>query len=433
MAFRIGEIYRYSNQNREPGIPAEYVDKLRNFFYETYCAGNSSVFFQKGIHNLAKVVLPDGTNRIPAIVISSSPHKAGTDMTPWEDDFDPDYGRIRYYGDNKLYEKSAEEAPGNALLLRSFNTYSSPSSDDRLNNGTPLIFFKRVETDGRKKGNLLFQGFGIIESVELVTQFDPRLKSPYFSNYVFNMCVFSMAAEHEDFSWEWINARRDSSVSNEEANHLAPKAWKQWVNEGSTCLYKIRRSISTTKIINELEQCPQKGSREEKMLQEIYNYYQNKRHIFELLALRVTQEVFEESGIAFHPGWITAKSGDKGIDFVARLDISSQMSALKIVVLGQAKCEALNRPTNGVHIARTVARLKRGWFGVYVTTSYFSRNLQLEVLDDQYPIMLICGKKLAETVAKIIYKNGLSLQQFLHHLDENYQTESKRTEDILYD
>lgn len=80
--------------------------------------------------------------------------------------------------------------------------------------------------------------------------------------------------------------------------------------------------------------------------------------------------------------WITGKSGDRGIDFVARMDISSQISALKIVILGQAKCEKLDKPTGGVHIARTVARLKRGWFGVYVTTSYFSDNVQLEVLDD---------------------------------------------------
>ena len=55
----------------------------------------------------------------------------------------------------------------------------------------------------------MFQGFGIIEGVELVTQFDPKLSTPYFSNYVFSMCVFSMATEGEMFSWDWINARRD--------------------------------------------------------------------------------------------------------------------------------------------------------------------------------------------------------------------------------
>ena len=110
--------------------------------------------------------------------------------------------------------------------------------------------------------------------------------------------------------------------------------------------------------------------------------------------MRVAQEVFESNGIHFHPGWITPKAGDRGIDFVARLDIGTQISALKIIVLGQAKCEDPSKPTNGVHIARTVARLKRGWFGVFVTTSYYSKNVQLEIQDDQYPIMLINGKTL---------------------------------------
>ena len=107
------------------------------------------------------------------------------------------------------------------------------------------------------------------------------------------------------------------------------------------------------------------------------------------------------------------------------------MSALKIVILGQAKCENPQRPTNGVHIARTVARLKRGWFGVYVTTSYFSKNVQLEVMDDQYPIMLICGKKVAETVEKILFKSGMTLNAFLQSLEDDYHSENKRPDDIL--
>ena len=432
MPFRIGEVYRYSNQNRTPGVPPKVVDGLPNFFYETYGGeGRSSIFFQKGIHNLAAVDLGDGTKRIPAIIISSSPHKAGTDITPWEDEFDPDHGRIRYYGDNKTPSQSADKAPGNALLLKSFLAYSSPDSNTRQNNGIPLIFLKRVEYDGRKKGNLMFQGFGIIESVELITQYDPKLDNPYFSNYVYNMCVFSMTDEGESFSWDWINARRDPGLSTADADKLAPKAWKKWIKEGPTGLYKVRRNVAIGKVIPDSEQKPAPGSKEEAILKDIYSFYQDKRHVFELLAMRVTQEIFEESGVPFTPGWITQKSGDRGIDFVAKLDISSQMSALKVVVLGQAKCEKLDKPTNGLHIARTVARLKRGWFGVYVTTSYFSRNVQLEVMDDQYPIMLICGKKLAETVGKILFKKGITLDAFLNEVSTEYESENRRPDDIL--
>ena len=182
MALHIGEIYRYSNQNRDLNNPEKIVDGLPNFYYETFCEhAQRAIVFQKGIHNIAEVKLIDGDRRIPAIIISSSPHKAGTDMTPWEDDFNPDYGYIRYFGDNKSHDQSAERAPGNRRLLDAFKKYSSPNEDERMNQGVPLIFVKRVEYEGRKKGNLMFQGFGIIESVELVTQYDPKLKIKYFS------------------------------------------------------------------------------------------------------------------------------------------------------------------------------------------------------------------------------------------------------------
>ena len=428
----IGKIYRYASSATVDGVIPEIVDSLPNFFYETRNdIGATSIKFQKGIHPIATVTLENGEKRIPAIIISSSPHKARTDATPWEDDFDPDYGRIKYYGDAKDNSVRAADWPGNSLLLDLFSIYSSPDETERMLKGVPLIFLKRVEYDGRKKGNLMFQGFGVIQSVQLVTQFDPKLSTPYFSNYVFDMCVFSMKDENEYFSWDWINARRDPKLSTEEANKKAPVAWKKWIKNGSTGLYKVRRNIASTRIISTQEQMPEKGSREEEILKTIYQYYEGKKHTFELLAMRVTQEIFEESGVKFYPGWITGKSGDRGIDFVARMDISSQISALKIVILGQAKCEKLDKPTGGVHIARTVARLKRGWFGVYVTTSYFSDNVQLEVLDDQYPIMLVSGKRIAETVERILFRRGMDLITFLEELDNDYHSENRRTEEIL--
>jgi len=34
-------------------------------------------------------------------------------------------------------------------------------------------------------------------------------------------------------------------------------------------------------------------------------------------------------------------------------------------------------------VARVVARLRRGWISVFVTTGTFSRQAQVEVIDDQ--------------------------------------------------
>ena len=53
------------------------------------------------------------------------------------------------------------------------------------------------------------------------------------------------------------------------------------------------------------------------------------------------------------------------------MDIGLGFDAEKVIVLGQEKCKSLNTPTSRTHIARTFAKLKRGWLGVYVTISYF--------------------------------------------------------------
>ena len=112
---------------------------------------------------------------------------------------------------------------------------------------------------------------------------------------------------------------------------------------------------------------------------------------------------------------------DGGIDFVGRLDIGNGFGKAKLIVLGQAKCEKPGSPTNGNHIARTVARLRRGWLGVYVTTSYFSPSTQREVIEDRYPIVLIPGKRLAEEVHSMLVERGdLELVDLLDEIDSQY-------------
>ena len=103
------------------------------------------------------------------------------------------------------------------------------------------------------------------------------------------------------------------------------------------------------------------------------------------------------------------------------MDIGTDFGGARIIVLGQAKCEALNSPTGGTHIARTVAKLKRGWLGVYVTTSYFSDKVQIEILEDKYPLLLINGKKLAEIVNEIVFDRGYkNVREYLNKIDSEY-------------
>lgn len=93
--------------------------------------------------------------------------------------------------------------------------------------------------------------------------------------------------------------------------------------------------------------------------------------------------------------------GDGGMDFVGRLDAGSTETNTPLVVLGQAKCVKPGSSNSADEVARVVARLRRGWAGIFVTTGIFSKQAQIEDIDDQYPLVLVNGPDLAREVMRM--------------------------------
>jgi hypothetical protein len=93
---------------------------------------------------------------------------------------------------------------------------------------------------------------------------------------------------------------------------------------------------------------------------------------------------------------------------------------LKLVVLGQAKCVSGATPQSGLDLARTVARLDRGWVGAFVTTGYFSDQAQREVVADRFPLLMLNGRHVGETVVKESALRGLSVPEYIAAVDAEY-------------
>jgi hypothetical protein len=427
---RIGEVYRYA---RPYSPKSETIDGLPNFFHRLHIPGHRLPLAEAGINPIAPIRASEGL-RYPAIIISSSPHKIGSRETPWEDTFDVDNGFIRYFGDNKSYERDPARAKGNALLLRQLDVQTSPDMVFR-EHAVPIVFFRRVHYGGRAKGNLEFQGLAILTRAERVTQYNQK-QQEYFSNYVFDFAVLSLTHENEMFDWRWIAARGDSSSPLSETTKLAPTSWREWLRQGPESVERCRRRVSKLLLTPTTAQRPLPGTREEKTVRAIYEFYAHRKSRFEALASRVTQNILQRNGIIFKQGWITPPGSDGGTDFVGRIDIGSGFASTKLVVLGQAKCEKLDTPTGGNHVARTVARLRRGWVGVYVTTSYFSEAVQREVVGDQYLIILVNGLELSRVVLHLIQEGGFpNIEAFLTDVDHRYDSlvRTRRPEEILLD
>ncbi len=245
-----------------------------------------------------------------------------------------------------------------------------------------------------------------------------------FSNYEFEFVVLRMQAEHERFSWGWIRARGDNSLSHAQANVQAPEAWKEWVAHGQTAMPRLRRNVLRRELTSKSEQLPAAGSTEEKTLKRIYDHYTSTSKIhFESLAAAVAAAVISPGGAAYKTHGITPGTGDFGIDFIGQLDVGHGFSRTPLVVLGQAKCVKVGGQIDARDLARTVARLRRGWLGVFVTTGAVSKRAQREVYDDRYPLLLITGLQVAQTAEQLLQESPHGdLADLLKQFDEDYKS-----------
>ena len=397
--------------------------------------GRRKIMLEAGINAPAEVAGPDGDRR-PVIAIRSSPWKAGHETNPWHDEFDLDHGHVRYFGDHKPSTLGHPGATkGNRLLLEAARLHAGTSRYERLL-APPLLLFRSitVNRNGRSvvKGFVEFCGAAIIERLEHVVQRDPA-SGKSFPNIALDLAIVAGRAT-DGIDLRWIDDRSNPSLDREIALRHAPETWARWVKEGRMAIPGVRRRVLASSVKGPKDQQPTPGGAEEAVLSTLYDFYDGRKHAFELLASRVAAEVLRESGARYKEGWLSRSSGDGGVDFIGRLDMGSLAASTPVVVLGQAKCVQPSSSISPEQVARVVARLRRGWIGIYVTTGSFSRQAQIEIIDDQYPVVLVAGGTLAATVRRMAEANyGGNLKALLQASIDDYAgaITSRRPEEVI--
>jgi Restriction endonuclease AspBHI N-terminal len=392
---------------------------LRNFWLATDAPDGTHLRQTAGINPIRRAM-----GRRPAVAIFLTP-AGDRHRLPWLDEVDTKSGFIRYFGDNKPeLRRPAEAAAGNRVLLDEMDLAASGSLADRIRTA-PLLFFRNL---GSGDGAALteFLGYGVIREAHRVTQL---YKGQTFSNYAFDCVLFNGELDEtgrEYVDIDWIDARRTTAADDSTCLELAPDSWRRWARNGSMALNRrdIRRFVLPDAWTYG-QQVPSANSSLGTVLREIYEKYNdNYRHGFQALAAMVTQHVVAQPGLAYQEGWITPVGPDGGVDFVQRLDIGSGMSSTNLIILGQAKCRKPWPRGGGIsaeELARVVARLRRGWVGAYVTTSFYTEPAQREVILDEYPMLLIPGVRLAEATEQIRDLRGFeSTTDLLAWIDGEY-------------
>lgn len=300
---------------------------------------------------------------------------------------------------------------GNALLTRIQDFYANSIIRKFA---PPILIFTQREIKGNRTGYREFSGYGIPTRYMLVSQRE-KISERYFTNLVIEISLFRLDTENEVFDWEWIDRRRDGTLDADSVLKSAPSAWNLWVREGEAAIEKCRRRTARRRIYDKKEQL-EYAEADKTLLREVERYYAASPHAFEGLASLLAERVI---GHGCKRGWVTKRCADGGVDFVCRLDLGSEFSSVPVVVLGQAKCQ---ESVGGKDLARLVARLQRGWVGVFVTTGVFSKAAQQELCEDRYPVVLINGKRLARELRILMNTEGITLAELLERERQWYET-----------
>jgi hypothetical protein len=399
---RVGDILRV------PYRGAVATNGLPSYLTLTRGAHKKPADHQKGIFFFEQFQeLGQAFDRFPAFIFYSNPYKRGAELTPWVDIIEPDEGYCLFHGDNRTPSGTPVSSRGNAKFIQSLRLFADP---ELRKFAPPVLVFQQVEFNGSRKGYRRFCGYGVPVRYALATQKTNR--HGYFTNLVVELALFRLDTENEVFSWSWIDARRSRTVDADAALRLAPRAWRDWVRRGDLAIDTCRRFVARQSVVSTAEQSVTNPD-ERNILLDVLHYHRQRKHEFEGLASFVAQRIL---GPRCTRGWITKRSGDGGIDFICRVDVgdpADRLSRTSAVVLGQAKCVSPDAEIGGHALARVVARLQRGWIGVFVTTGMFSRQAQLELAQDKYPVVLINGRRLARVLLEVITQERISLADLL--------------------
>lgn len=226
-------VFRYS---RNAGPEASVVDGYLNFknAFRPRRANQALLQLERGISVSKEVKSPD-TPRRPVVLLRSSPWKAGSETTPWHDEYDLDAGTVKYFGDSKPgIAPNGRGAVGNRSMASLASHYYAPSREQRQL-APPIALFRGESTEvGGKgllhKGFVRFVGIAVLEFHEAVRQVNGD--NVPFENLAFYLRICPLSETAGRVDWNWINDRRDDALPAAIANLRAPYAWRYWIETG---------------------------------------------------------------------------------------------------------------------------------------------------------------------------------------------------------
>lgn len=363
--------YRLGHDYRDRGSPNNPEDQ----FLRWINIDGSGIRNMGGIRPLRFTSLDVGVQAW--IVLVTDERSTGSSGNPWEDFVDVPHGRIVYWGDAKFDDtKTVSQFVGNRALEAAWGAVL----DNRRHLTPPILHFSK-----RATGVLRFNGLCVLDRLEL-TWFEDHGRP--VRNYRAHLSIL----DEEFVDLDWLHGRV-TATSGSELRLGGPSAWRRY--QGG---YVARLSVWAPSLRSPGAQLPTQGSRDDRLLGQLVAMTPT---TFEA----ATVALFREFDEVRHQVTRTRPTGDGGFDFSGTFTLPPPLS-YEIEFLGEAKKYARTTAVGPKDVSRLVARLSRGQYGVFVTTSYFTRRAQEEVLADRYPTHLLAGSDLVRMIRELRIATG---------------------------
>ena len=339
---------------------------------------------------------------IPAhayIVLVTHERSRGSVSNPWEDLLDLSHGRIVYWEDAKFHaSKTVDEFIGNRALRVMYDMVL----DDKKSLIPPILHFSKPTT-----GAVRFNGLCVLDHLEL-TWFEDNGRP--VRNYRAHLTVL----DEEFIDVEWLH-RRATVTSASQLDGDGPEAWQRY-----QLGFVDRLQIWAPSIRDKNGQIPPPDSADAKVLQQLAGMAPTE---FEAAVVSLFRELEEVR----HNITRTRPTADGGFDFFGTFAFPPPLR-YEIEFLGEAKKFHRDAAVSPRHVSRLVARLGRGQYGIFVTTSYFTRQAQEEVLADRYPTTLISGADMVRMMRELrIVRAGVISPSWLKAVDSEIASLSSRS------
>lgn len=119
---------------------------------------------------------------------------------------------------------------------------------------------------------------------------------------------------------------------------------------------------------------------------------------------------------------VTREVRDGGRDVIAQYLVGHGDHAIPLHVSVEAKLWNESSAVGVKPMMRLVSRLKHRDFGVFITTSFFDKTVQEELIEDGHPVILVSGGD----IARILIANeleGAALDRWLHSIRDAEQAD----------